>query len=252
MPRRRYVTPRRASRRALRHSGGMQIESFDYVEGARAARGVAVVIDVFRAFSVACYAFAAGADRILPVAEVEEALRLRDMHPGSLAVGERHGRKLAGFDCGNSPTELRNLDLRGRTLVQTTHAGTQGLVAARAADVVLTGALVNAGAICRYICGLAPAQVSLVRMGVAARDRSDADDLCAALLTARLQGDAFPDMAQIRARLRDSREAQKFFDPEATWAPEQDFELCTELDRFDFVLRLNAADGVLKRVHAPA
>jgi 2-phosphosulfolactate phosphatase len=230
----------------------MQIESFDYVEGARAARGVVVIIDVFRAFSVACYATAAGAERIVPVGEIEEALRLRGAHPDWLAIGERHGRRLPGFDCGNSPTELQDLDLRGRTLVHTTHAGTQGLVAARNAEVVLTGALVNAGAICRYLEGLAPSQVSLVRMGVAAHDRSDADDLCAQLLTARLRGEPSPTVAQIRARLRRSPEAQKFFDPEATWAPEQDFECCTELDRFDFVLQLNPLDGFLKRLQVPA
>ena len=42
----------------------MQVECLDFVAGARAARGLAVVIDVFRAFSVACYATAGGARRI--------------------------------------------------------------------------------------------------------------------------------------------------------------------------------------------
>jgi 2-phosphosulfolactate phosphatase len=185
------------------------------------------------------------------MADSDEALRLRRSHPGWLALGERFGRPLAGFDCGNSPTELRNLDLRGRTLVHTTHAGTQGLVAARGAGVVLTGALVNAGALCRYLLRLAPGEVWLVRMGVAARDRSDADDLCAELLAARLTGAPSASAAQIRARLRGSAEAQKFFDPRATWAPELDFELCTELDRFDFVLRLSAESGFLQRVQVP-
>jgi 2-phosphosulfolactate phosphatase len=221
----------------------MQIDCLDYVEGARAARGIAVVIDVFRACSVACYAVAGGAARILPVADAEEALRLRRAQPEWFAIGERYGRRLPGFDYGNSPTELAPLDLRGRTLVHTTHAGTQGLTSAAGADVVLTGALVNAAALCRYIRQLAPSQVSLVRMGVAANGRSDADDLCAELLAARLAGGAAPGVAEIRERLRHSPEAQKFFDPQATWAPERDFFLCTELDRFDFVLRMTGPTG---------
>lgn len=230
----------------------MQIECLDYVEGARAARGVAVIIDVFRAFSVACYASAAGVARILPLADADEALQRRRAQPDWLAIGERHGRQLPGFDCGNSPTELQALDLRGRTLVHTTHAGTQGLSAARAADQVLTGALVNAAALCRYIQRLDPPCVSLVRMGVAAHDRSDADDLCSELLAARLRGLPSPDIDAIRTRLRRSHEAQKFFDPECTWAPQTDFELCTELDRFDFVLSLDRTHGFLQRLEVPA
>jgi 2-phosphosulfolactate phosphatase len=219
----------------------MRIDCVDFVEGARAARGVAIVIDVFRACSVACYAAAQGAGRIIPLAGIEETLQLKRAHPEFIALGERHGRKLPGFDYGNSPTELESLDLRGRTILHNTHAGTQGLVGARAADMVLTGSLVNAAAICRYVVSLAPAEVTLVRMGVAAAGRSDADDVCAELLRARLTGQGAPDQPSIRERLRVSAEAHKFFDPAATWAPEGDFERCTALDRFDFVLQMMRA-----------
>jgi 2-phosphosulfolactate phosphatase len=235
----------------------MQIDCLDFIAGARAARGVAVIIDVFRAFSVACYACAQGAAHIVPVGAAEEALQLKRADPRVFAVGERYGRRLPGFDCGNSPTELERFDLRGRTMVHTTHAGTQGLVNAQAADVILTGSLVNAAAICRYITVLAPATVSLVRMGVAAAEHSDADDLCAELLAARLSGRSF-DAGSIVPRLRRSPEAQKFFDPAADWAPERDFELCTALDRFDFVLRLGPEEQSgqrrpsLKRIDAGA
>jgi 2-phosphosulfolactate phosphatase len=214
----------------------MQIEFVDYVAGARNARGVAVIIDVLRAASVACCAVAMGAERVIPVAAVEEALELKRANPEFLAIGERHGRKLPGFDCGNSPSELERLDLRGKTVVHTTHAGTQGLVNAQSAEVVLFGALVNAGAICRYVSALAPQRVSLVRMGVEARERSEADDVCAELMEARLSGKPF-DEKSIRGRLRASSEAQKFFDPAADWAPAGDFEFCARLDRFDVVLR---------------
>jgi 2-phosphosulfolactate phosphatase len=215
----------------------MQVQLLDFVAGARAARGVAVVIDVFRAFTVACHAIAQGAERVVPMDDADEVLAVKRAQPGYLTIGERLGRKIAGFDCNNSPSEIESLALAGRTVVQTTSAGTRGLVNATGADVVLTGALVNAAAICRYIRELAPATVSLVRMGVAARERSDADDLCADLIAGRLLGRPFEEQG-IRERLRESPEALKFFDPAAHWAPERDFELCTRLDRFPFVLRL--------------
>lgn len=225
------------------------VETLDYVEGARAARGLAVVIDVFRAFTVACHASARGARRIHPVAALREARALKRDHPDWLLVGERHARRLPGFDFGNSPTEMEAASLAGRTIVHTTSAGTQGLRAALAADEVITGSLVNAGAICRYVALRKPSRVSLVRMGHEARAPCPADTLCAALLEARLGGRPF-DEARIREQLRDTPAARKFFDPRADWAPQGDFDRCTELDRFDFVLRLEARDGPLPRLVA--
>ena len=216
----------------------MQIEVMDFVAGARKAQGVAVVIDVFRAFSVACYAYARGAKRLIPVAEVETALSLRRDHPHYLAIGERGGKKVDGFDFGNSPTEISQTDVRGRTIVQTTSAGTQGLTNASQADVVLTGSLVNAAAICAYIESLKPDRVSIVRMGLAAKERSAEDDLCAEVLRGRLSGEGY-NVSTVRDQLRNCPAAKKFFDPAATWAPEGDFDLCTDVDRFGFVLRLS-------------
>ncbi len=212
----------------------------DFVAGAREARGLVVVIDVFRAFSVACYAHARGASRIIPVAAVDDARALRESIPGSLLIGERHARPLPGFDAGNSPTELERLDLHGHTLIHTTHSGTQGLTGAQQADEVITGALVNAAAIVRYIRARRPERVTLVRMGHEARERCAEDDLCAEILYERLSGRE-PDVTAVRERLRSVAGAAKFFDPAATWAPERDFELCTRVDHFDFVLQLQSA-----------
>ncbi len=220
------------------------IREFDFVAGAREARGLAVVIDVFRAFSVACYATARGVARIHPVADAADALALKALHRGWVIAGERHARRLPGFDLGNSPSDILAADLEGRVLVHTTHAGTQGLRAALGADEVITGSLVNAAAICRYIASRAPARVSLVRMGHEARERCAEDDLCAALLRARLSGADFP-VESVRDTLRGAPAAAKFFDPAADWAPEGDFDLCTDVDRFDFVLRLDGRQSDL-------
>jgi len=221
----------------------LRIEVLDHVAGARAARGIAVIVDVFRAFTVAPHAFDAGAARLLPVAEIEEALQMRRRFPGAVLVGERHARKLPGFDAGNSPTEIRALDLRGKTVVHTTHAGTQGLVNATAADEVLTGSFVNISAVCRYILGRSAQQVSIVRMGHEARERCAEDDLYAESLRQMLGGGVAPAQEGVRERLRQAPAASKFFDPACDWAPEPDFAYCTEVDRFDFVLRLSRAPG---------
>lgn len=228
----------------------MQIECLDHVAGARVACGIAVVIDVFRAFSVAPHAFDRGASRVFPAGEIEEALDLGRRFPGAVLAGERHARRLEGFDAGNSPTEIRALDLRGRVLVHTTHAGTQGLVNASGADEVLTGAFVNISAVCRYIQRRSPARVALVRMGHEARERCAEDDLYAECLRLMLLGQAAP-LGEVRERLRDAPAAVKFFDPACDWAPRKDFDYCTEVDRFDFVLRLEQAPGQpreLKRI----
>ena len=216
----------------------MEIEVVDFVAGARAARGIAVVIDVFRAFSLAAYAFGRGAASVVPVSSVDRARELKRTHPEWLLVGERHARQLPGFDCGNSPTQLEQFELLGRTLIHTTHAGTQGLVNAQQADEVLTGALVNANAIVQYIQSKAPSRVTLVRMGHEAIERCEEDDVCAEILAGRLTGNRADERALIES-LRDAPSARKFFDPACDWAPAGDFDRCTQLDKFNFVLRLS-------------
>lgn len=233
------------------HPDAPEIHVVDFVAGARAARGIAVIIDVFRAFSVAAYAFAAGARSIIPVGSVEQARQLKQQHSDYLLVGERHARPLPGFDHGNSPSELLRAPLQGRTLLHTTHAGTQGLVNAAAAQEVITGALVNAAAIVRYIRARRFASVTLVRMGREACERCVEDDLCAELLAQRLHG-LQPDVSGIAAQLRAAPSAVKFFDPECTWAPLADFDLCSQVDRFDFVLRLDRSSDPWQLQPVPA
>ncbi|MFO1408295.1 MAG: 2-phosphosulfolactate phosphatase [Steroidobacteraceae bacterium] len=221
----------------------MRIDVYDHVDGARAARGTAVVIDVFRAFAVAPHLVDRGAARVLPAGEIEEALELGRRFPDALLVGERHARRLPGFEAGNSPTEVRAARVAGRVAVHTTHAGTQGLVNATGADEVLTGSFVNLSAVHRHIVARNPAQVSIVRMGQEARERCAEDDLYAECLQRLLEGGTPPTAGWVRERLRSAPAALKFFDPACDWAPLTDFDYCTEVDRFDFVLRLRRAPG---------
>lgn len=221
----------------------MKIEILEFVDGARKAKGVAVIIDVFRAFSVACYAFDAGAARVITTSDVEEAFSLKRKYSGAVLAGERKEKKIEGFDLGNSPTEVLKTDLRGKTLIHTTSAGTRGLANAINADIVLTGSLINAGAVAGYIKNLNPEHVSLVAMGYRADTSADEDLLCAELIASLLK-DEVPVPEERVAGLRDTS-GKRFFIPEnIDFSPPTDFFLCTMVNRFNFVLRaIKRPDG---------
>lgn len=221
----------------------MQLYSSDFVAGAASARGVAIVIDVFRACSLIAHALHAGAKRVVPVAEIEVARAMKAADPSTLLVGERHARKLPGFDCGNSPTEVLRESLTGRTLIHTTHAGTQGLTAAFAvADRVFTGALVNLSATLAAVQSLRPAEVTIVAMGHEARECCVEDDLCRSALIAGLRGEHL-DTREWVSKLRAAPAAEKFFDPTADWAPLEDFDYCTAIDVVPFAVAMVEGEG---------
>lgn len=220
------------------------------LEGARRAEGLAVIIDVFRAFTLAPCLFARGAAAVLAVATPEEALAMKAVHPDWLLAGERDGRPLPGFDLPNSPARALTADVSGRTVVLRTSAGVQGLLAARRADEVITGSFVNAAAVVAY--ARRRPRVSLVCMGWNANEVTADDTECADYLAAGIRG-RFPPLDPIRARLRADPSGAKFFDPARPWFPEADFHVCTSPPRFDFVLRARyGADGrvALERLEA--
>jgi 2-phosphosulfolactate phosphatase len=212
-----------------------EVRLLHLLEGARRAAGIAVIIDVFRAFTLAPCAFARGACRILPVATPAEAHALKAKDPALLLAGERDGKPLPGFDFSNSPAAILGADLTGRTLVLRTSAGVQGLLACPA-DEVITGSFVNAAAIVEWLRGRRPAVISLVCMGWNGSERTAEDEACAEYLAAGLRG-AFPDFAPIRARLRADPSGAKFFDPAKPWFPAEDFDVCLRPSVFPFVLR---------------
>ncbi len=214
----------------------MKVEILEFVKGARKAKGVAVIIDVFRAFSVACYAFDAGAVRIIATACVDDAFQLKKKYINSVLVGEREEKKIEGFDFGNSPTEIIKTDLHGITVIHTTTAGTNGLVNAVNADVVITGSIVNAGAIVRYIKALNPEHVSLIAMGYRATLSADEDLLCAEMIAAGLNNKS--NISEKRISDLQNTSGKRFFNPDnIDFSPPTDFFLCTMIDRFNFVLK---------------
>jgi 2-phosphosulfolactate phosphatase len=114
---------------------------------------VVVVIDVLRASSTIVAAIENGAEKIIPIGDIETASRL--VRPAErdrkLLAGERKCCSIPGFDLCNSPGEFTPDRVRGKTIVLTTTNGTRAIAAAAKAARVLICALTNVHAVAAAI-----------------------------------------------------------------------------------------------------
>ena len=220
----------------------MQIHRVERLQAAE-ARGIVIVIDVIRAFSVAAYAFAGGARAIWLVREVEEAIALREREPSALLAGEVRGRLIAGFDFNNSPAGMAAADVRGRLLVQRTGAGTQGAVNATGAAYLLPCSLVTARATAAYARRLAEATGEIITlMTTESSGRQEElfmeDYICADYLETllRQQDDAPAVLEAGIQRLLDSDRLEVFARGHTDFPPE-DVPAFLAADRFTFAMQ---------------
>jgi len=157
-----------------------------YAGGERGARAAAragsavVVVDAFRASTTIAVLVQKGA-RVVPVASIEEA---RVYGRADLRAGERGSAKVAGFDFGNSPTEILASDVPpGSTVVLSTTNGTRVVEAASGAPAVLVGAFVNASALADELAaGDHGPQVVVVGCGWEGRHASEDEAAAGAIL----------------------------------------------------------------------
>jgi len=108
-----------------------------------------VVFDILRATSTFVTALQNGAEKIIPVSEIAEAVAFKNAECGMrnaetiLLAGERDGLKISAaqsggvdFDLGNSPREFTPEKVRGKTIVSTTTNGTRALRACAGAKII--------------------------------------------------------------------------------------------------------------------
>lgn len=220
---------------------------------AEEARGVVVVIDVIRAFTVAAYAFAGGAGRLWLVRTTDEALALRDLEPDALLAGEIRGRLIPGFDLNNSPALVRRAAMGGKLIIQRTGAGTQAAVRARHADHLLICTLPNARATAEHARRLALDSDEPITVlptadgGLGGRGEAIEDDICADYIEALLceRPAAAEELAAGITRLRDSGRLHGFTADDSDM-PADDVPLFLATDRFDFAMlgRRRETDGI--------
>ena len=225
----------------------MNIKILQLIEGAKQATGLTVIIDVFRAFTVEAYLVNNGVEKLIPVGDKQIAYDYKEKYKDCILIGERRGIMLEGFDYGNSPTQIEKIDFSGKTVVHTTSSGTQGIANAKNAKEILTGSLVNAKAIAEYIKMQNPEDVSLVCMGNGGESEAREDTLCAEYIKSLLEGKDLNLNYEIE-NLKNIA-GKRFFDPKLQDIfPERDFYLSTELNKFNFVLKLEKDNEGLNHV----
>jgi 2-phosphosulfolactate phosphatase len=143
---------------------------------------VAVVIDVLRATSTIAQALSIGYERVLCVAELEQARALRG--PDRVLAGERGGVAPSGFDLGNSPAALRQ-PLAAELVLTTTNGSPAIVRAAQVANTVMLASIVNLEAVLRAIPS---GDVVLVCCGIDGRFGLE-DGYVAGRISAALDGD---------------------------------------------------------------
>jgi 2-phosphosulfolactate phosphatase len=201
------------------------------VEGARSARGVVVVIDVLRAFTVSAYALAGGARECLLVPTVEEAHKLAASIPDTVISAEVDTLPIPGIAISNSPTQIMRADLRGRVLVQRTSAGTPVISAVEEGHDIYAASLVVARATAQACLLRHPDAVTLI----ASADFPE-DHACAAYIESILEGGRPARIDALLKPLYDSDRYRRFKAGGWPGFPATDLELALTPDRFDFAM----------------
>jgi 2-phosphosulfolactate phosphatase len=218
--------------------------SYHGIKDAGVTSGTAVVIDVIRAFTTAAWAFDLGAERIVLVQGIEEALSLKARLPGSLAM--KDDEPLPGFDLTNSPAQMqRRTDVAGKIIVQRTNHGTQGAVAARAAGALYCSSFVCAAATARALLDAGPGPVAFIVTG---DDGTAEEDLACAQYIATLLQEPSTDPAPYLQRAASSGSARGVAlraQEGKLGADVADVGMTLEVNRFDFAMRARVENGLL-------
>lgn len=219
----------------------MNVSIFHGTEGAQKAKGLAVIIDVFRASSTILACFHRNVKEIIPVQTVEEAKMLKKKHPSWILVGERRGKKVEGFDFGNSPATILNEILLNKSIIFTTSSGTKGILSARHAEEIIIASFTNISEVVSYIKEKNFNFVSLVPMGLNATEPALEDDFCAETIRNRLFSYQKESDHSINSIIKNSEGMKRL----NRLGQQDDIEYCLQQDLFPYIPVYNKEDKII-------
>lgn len=110
---------------------------------------IVVIIDVLRASSSICTAFANGATEIIPVEDIAKAKEYKSK--GYLVAAERDGFVLDFADFGNSPFNFTKEKVAGKTIIYSTTNGTGIINLARSSRMTVIGSFLNFSSLSEWL-----------------------------------------------------------------------------------------------------
>ena len=207
------------------------------IHNPKEAIGMAIIIDVFRAFTVEPVIINNGAKKLIVIGDKQIAYDLKKENNEYILIGERDGIKLPEFDYGNSPSQIEKVDFTNKVVVHTTSCGTQGIVNSINAKEIITGSLVNISSIVKYINNKNYNNVSIVSMARPGEEPSQEDQLCAEYIKAKLENKPIEEFNNRILNLKNISGAKFFDNTLQKIFPKEDFYLCTDIDKYNFVLK---------------
>ena len=115
-----------------------------------------VVIDVLRASTVIVTALTNGAKEIIPVGNVDFAMKVSGnaFSGQTLLCGERNTKKIEGFVLGNSPLEFTPESVNGKSIIHYTTNGSKSIVKAKFSENLFIACFINLPAIAKHLVSL--------------------------------------------------------------------------------------------------
>lgn len=223
----------------MRHDLSVKVVHAVGIDTARQARGLAVVIDVLRSFTVSAYALAGGARECRLVTTTDEARALAAAIPGALLCAEENALPVPGIDISNSPTQIVAAELTGRILVQRSTAGTPVAAAVREGIDIFAASLVVARATVQACLLRDPDVLTLI----ASADYPE-DHACARYMEAIARGEK-PDLDRLLQPLLRSERYARVMNGGWPGFPPTDVELALQPDRFSFAMPILRQPGYL-------
>lgn len=196
---------------------------------------VTVIIDAFRAFATACYVLERRPKQYIYASKSSVLEKLASNFSNPLFIGKNEIGADIEYDIPNSPTRVTEVEVTNRVIMHRTEAGAKGVLRASSADIILASSFVNIHATAQYIRKLHNPQIKITPMGHEAIAPSIEDDICAEYIRSLINNEVFA----IKPFIPELKKGPgKYFFLEDQWQyPEEDFERCLEVNRFNFAIQ---------------
>jgi 2-phosphosulfolactate phosphatase len=201
---------------------------------------ITIVIDVFRAFTTASYVLNAYPSSYILTNKSDVILQLANDYKNPLFIGKPEIGSNFKYDIPNSPTRVKDINITDQNILHRTEAGAKGLLMAKDSDIVLAASFVNANATVNYIKKLDNTNIEIMPMGHEATTPSLEDDVCASYIKALINNEKF-DLNLHKEEIKEGP-GKYFFSSDQWQYPYDDFDLCLELDKFDFAIKAEVHD----------